>query len=182
MEIQNIKATNAMGIFDKEPWQQPISSELIPQERRVLNKTHNKGFVTKLFQRKSSEKNQFEDDQNIRRLQISLEVLDQLNQGNRVALTELIRNELAKVGLSEQELVFRGLAHPPKNITGQLLSKYGTDRFLTGQLAPFLIMYKSSHVHTECTPGNKGGELWRTTFLTEPKEALAAVIRFTPPA
>ena len=170
------------------------------------------------------------------RVQVSKGLLDQLDRGNKAALTELTRNELKKLGLYEHELVFRALAHPAKNITEQLLVKYGTDRFreyssgnlpkkdknlipyrnqgetalLTAdtysvpnlewaltfteltlpdgiqkfqnnQLAPFLIMYKNSHVHTDRTPGNKSGEQWRTTFLTDQKQALAAIIHFNPP-
>ncbi|MET0779240.1 MAG: hypothetical protein ABWY71_00240 [Candidatus Saccharimonadales bacterium] len=56
----------------------------------------------------------------------------------------------------------------------------GLDNFATGHSEPFILVYDSKKVFTERTPGNQGGEQWRSTFLTEPREALLACIQLAP--
>jgi hypothetical protein len=160
-----------------------------------------------------------------------------MDEGQRkAALTDAVRQELQQLGIDEQKAVFRGMAHPAGNITPQLVTTYGTDRFVghdrrnlpqsvegaipyrnngetgdltadtyavpslswavggfselggtagldnfaSGRSEPFVLVYDSDKVSTERTPGGQGGEQWRSTFLTEPKEALLACIQLAP--
>jgi hypothetical protein len=54
------------------------------------------------------------------------------------------------------------------------------ENFQRNEADSFLVMYDRSCVQTDRIPEG-GGELWRTTFLTEPTQALKGVIHFVPP-
>jgi len=65
------------------------------------------------------------------KLEVDPAALAAMDEDTRIAaLTDTVREELVRLGIDEQKAVFRGVAHRAGNITPQLVTTYGTDKFI----------------------------------------------------
>jgi hypothetical protein len=61
-----------------------------------------------------------------------------------------------------------------------LLDNEGIQNFYSGRFDSFIAVYDNEQLESERTPGNNGGEQWRSSFKNDPTDAFTALIHLKP--